>query len=241
MKTFKIYALLLVLNLGLFNTNANAQKNKSKLSFYEEKIENKTLMKSNEVSNKSDEIYILTTVVEEVSCYGKNDAEISIEIKGGQAPYKYSLNGAKLVSENNFKRLAAGDHFLIVSDKNGLTKIKKFTIDQPEKISFRDVMIIESSSYFGQYSISVCAQGGHGAISYSINESSPQISGLFTDISPSINSISAIDYEGCSENLLINLIDANSQNETFGFNDKNKNIQFTDLSTHSTINKFSEQ
>ncbi len=220
MKTLNLISLSVFLLAGLFYTNINAQNDNSKISFLEDGKQNVNHNSTDLTKNLNNKMNIFTSVVKEVSCFGKKDAVVYVDVKGGQPPYQFSLNGSSVVTENSFNNLSAGDYFLLVTDNSGNKEVKKFTIEQPEKISFRDLKVTESDSYFGQYSISVCAHGGHGAISYSINDSEPQLSGVFNDLKPSVNKIVAIDFEGCTENIILNLIDSEFHGEVIGFAEK---------------------
>ncbi|QLC66877.1 T9SS type B sorting domain-containing protein [Flavobacterium sp. LPB0248] len=55
-------------------------------------------------------------------CYNPTDkATIVVTVKGGTAPFTYSLNGAPAVDSNTFKDLVPGSYVITVTDGNGCT------------------------------------------------------------------------------------------------------------------------
>jgi hypothetical protein len=68
-------------------------------------------------------------VVVNVSCYGANDGSITTNVTGGTAPYSYSWGMGS--SGANLTGLAPGTYSLVVTDANGCTISKTFTVTGP--------------------------------------------------------------------------------------------------------------
>ncbi|MFD2203669.1 gliding motility-associated C-terminal domain-containing protein [Shivajiella indica] len=72
-------------------------------------------------------------------CFGSNEGEIDVEVKGGQEPYTFLWNNG--ASSKNLKDLPSGTYTLKVKDANGCEISTVVEIEQPIKLSAK----IESS------------------------------------------------------------------------------------------------
>lgn len=66
------------------------------------------------------------------------------EVKGGTAPFIYSLNGKKIPSANPIKDLSPGKYTLLVEDKNGCTAERIYNIERVDDWSvklYRDTLL----------------------------------------------------------------------------------------------------
>jgi len=96
----------------------------------ETKIENKISSPEKEKDlpkvalNPCSDIKIKGFIDAEKPHFGKSDGQISISnTKGGEAPYRYSIDGKVFQDENNFEGLKAGNYSIFVKDKNACTSL----------------------------------------------------------------------------------------------------------------------
>jgi len=72
-------------------------------------------------------------------CYtASTKASITVTVKGGTAPFTYSLNGAPAVDSNTFKDLIPGSYVITVTDGNGCT-------DDTEAIVIEEELTVKAS------------------------------------------------------------------------------------------------
>ena len=67
-----------------------------------------------------------------VTCYGDNDSEIDLSVKGGTAPYDYKWSNDE-VSED-LTGLPSGSYSVTITDNNGCVTIGTIDITEPEKV-----------------------------------------------------------------------------------------------------------
>lgn len=79
----------------------------------------------------------LGLTVNDISCHGAGDGNITSNISGGQAPFNYSWTGPNGFSSNSptLSNLLAGTYTQVVTDANGCTATDSATIDEPTPLS----------------------------------------------------------------------------------------------------------
>ena len=127
--------------------------------------------------------------INNVSCYGGNDASVSVIPSGGTPPYNYLwVPGGQ--TTNVVSGLSAGNYYLEVEDANGCIRVVDVTINEPDPIQIQSV--IEDAGCNGNNgSISVVATGGNGP--FAINWSGPN---LFTSSGENISNLAGGNYLG---------------------------------------------
>lgn len=146
---------------------------------------------------QTEEVVIATTssllaafqVVNNVSCYGEQDAGFSVLMKGGIPPYLYSINGMGFQESNVFDSLGTGTYSIVVQDQEGMILDTIYHLGEPPLLSL-------SLTVSGQ-SIIANAEGGTPAYSYQINGSVPQAQAVFDNLAGGEYEITVIDANGC--------------------------------------------
>ncbi|GAB1396649.1 hypothetical protein MASR1M65_14260 [Saprospiraceae bacterium] len=101
--------------------------------------------------------------VTNVSCYGGNDGAIALSVSGGTPGYSYNWsNGA---SSQNISALASGNYSVTVTDANGCTVVKSFTVTQPAQIQIV-AQTVNASCGLNNGSINITVSGGTPGYSY---------------------------------------------------------------------------
>ncbi len=100
------------------------------------------------------------------SCYGGNDGEAYISAYDGTTPFTYNLDNLTTQGFGYFNTVAAGDHFVIVTDGNGCIDSVFFNLNQPDPIGV--LLDIDSVSCFGASDgqIEALASGGTPGYNY---------------------------------------------------------------------------
>ena len=137
-----------------------------------------------------------TTVA--TSC-GKSNGEISItEVKGGQSPFSYSIDGTSFQTSATFSGLTATTYTLTVKDANNCLYSEQAVLTD---IAGPSAMSLKASSSTcsqanGQIEITALS-GGTAPYSYSLDGTNFQESTLFTAVAAATYTVSVKDANGC--------------------------------------------
>ncbi len=103
---------------------------------------------------------------EDVSCFGRNDGRITINVTGGSGIYFFNWDHGFI--NQNPSNLAAGFYSVTVRDANGCeTRLEDIEIIQPDPLAINLVEILEPSCNFNDASIEVDFVGWVPGLSYS--------------------------------------------------------------------------
>ena len=97
--------------------------------------------------------------VQDISCAGAADGEISPEISGGVPPYGWQWADGDFNLSRDF--LSAGDYSLTITDAVGYSKEFSFTITEPQPLSV-ETALVPISCFGGLAQITLTATGGSG-------------------------------------------------------------------------------
>jgi gliding motility-associated-like protein len=79
---------------------------------------------------------VITSSAKDLSCFGVAIGQITLDIKGGKKPYRYSVNGDTTSYRSpTFSNLAAGTYGISVVDANGCNFSEAVEVKQPDKLS----------------------------------------------------------------------------------------------------------
>ena len=145
--------------------------------------------------------------IENPSCGNSESGGISVEAQNGVAPYTYLLSQTgESNSTGIFNDLTSGTYQIITTDINGCITSGEWTLTEESSLNL-EVETIEIITCSGASSglIVVSSNNGAGTVSYSIDGSNYQQSGLFTNLSAGSYTVSATDDSGCITQILVNL------------------------------------
>jgi large repetitive protein len=128
------------------------------------------------------------------SCFGAADATLTVDTKGGKAPFSYALNNDALQTKNTFTNLAAGVYKITVRDADSLTRSLNISIVAPD--------VLSATAKTQRDSIVLTAKGGTAPYQYSIdNAANFQKDNVFTKIANGAYSFIVKDANGCTKNI----------------------------------------
>jgi gliding motility-associated-like protein len=133
-------------------------------------------------------------------CFGYNDGSITATVSGGTAPYQYSLDNVTWQPGNIFNNLVAGNYTLYCRDVNGCNSTRTVTLTQPAILTGTTIVSNASCNGGADGQITVTANGGTGAYSYSLGAPQLQASNLF-NVTPGTYSITVVDANACVLNI----------------------------------------
>jgi len=154
---------------------------------------------------------LATTVKTDVSCNGGSDGAIDVTVTGGVAPYSFAWTGPGgfTASTEDISGLAAGNYSLTVTDAN--TCVVAFTdletILEPGPITVTYTQVDVSSCFdSAEGSISATGAGGTGTILYSLDGSTPDISGDFSGLTIGTYILTLTDQNACSKDTAVEIL-----------------------------------
>ena len=140
-----------------------------------------------------------------ISCFGANDASLTIEASGGIPGYSYSIDGVDFQDEATFDNLGPGDYSVVVRDSDDqIVETNSVSLTEPQEI-FVDV---DQDGY----TITVLAEQGVEPYMYSLDGITYQEDPVFMVPGEGDYVAYVIDSNGCS-NTLDFFVMASSTNE----------------------------
>jgi len=202
-------------NNGTFSQN-NSYSN-LKAGTYEVIIKDNNGCTSNKsiVINQPPVLEIPTITTLFVKCFGGNDGSILVEGQGGTPPYRYSINGGSLTSNNNFKNLVAGQYSIRVMDFNGCIVDYSTIVNEPSKLNANIISQTSDDCFpIGTGSFNVGATGGIGNKLFSLdNGFNFQSSGIFNNLIAGTFNLIIKDDNNCQINLPITILKTSPIND----------------------------
>ena len=139
-----------------------------------------------------------------LTCFGIDDAGITISASGGTGTLTYTLNpGAVSNTTGDFSNLGPGNYTVTVTDDNGCFEVSSiFNLVYPPPITIDG----ESSNPLAcngvdDADITVAASGGTGTLTYTLNPGAvSNTTGTFTGLGPGNYTVTVSDDNGCSVN-----------------------------------------
>ncbi len=143
-----------------------------------------------------------TGVISNISCNGLDNGTIDIQPSGGAAPYSF-LWGDGDTSEDRIG-LTPGNHGVTITDTNGCSIFKSFTITEPAAISIG--YTVSDVTCFGAGDGSVVVTVSGGTLPYSYSWSSGETSEDLSNVSGGNYTLTVTDANGCqlSEAITVN-------------------------------------
>ena len=129
-------------------------------------------------------LIVASAAFDSISCFGANDAFVTITASGGTNTFTYELdNSGTFQASNIFTNLTAGSHTVTVQDGNSCTDPVTFSIYEPAQLAITLSNIINDSC-FGSCdgSLTAAASGGTPPYQYSMNGTTYFLSGVFIDL-----------------------------------------------------------
>lgn len=140
-----------------------------------------------------------------VSCFGGNNGEVSININGGTAPYSYNWNNNSLPNNSTINNLTAGVYLLSITDANGCIANNQYIITEPPTLiasisSFNNI----TCNGFNDGAIQTNTIGGTPPYSYQWNSSASTASNA-TNLGVGYYTLVVTDNNGCIDTTTANI------------------------------------
>lgn len=135
-------------------------------------------------------LFAAAQITSPVSCHGSADAVITVNATGGTEPLSYALNNGNFQTEPVFTNIAPGTYVAYVQDAAGF-------FFSTGAITVANPLLLTASAVVLQDTVIISANGGTGAILYSLNGGAPQQSPVFPDLANGDYAVTVVDENGC--------------------------------------------
>jgi PKD repeat protein len=132
------------------------------------------------------------------SCHGGSNGQIVASASGGTAPYQYSLDAGPYQSNATFTGLSAGSYAVNARDANGCTGTTTVVVGEPSALSLNATPTASTSCATPNGQVVLTGSGGTGTLQYSLDGSSFQSSGTFTNLAPGTYTATVRDANNCT-------------------------------------------
>jgi hypothetical protein len=198
-----IGSLLYRINSGIFQVEPIFNNLKRGTYHLEIMDINGCLLKDSFFISEPPEITNTLTFNKNITCYGDQNAEITLNTSGGSAPFVYSLGGNQYQDSPEFKGLSAGNFFVIIKDSNNCQDTFAFFISSPTAIELKDLVKVLPECNSDNGKITVSASGGSGS-NYLYRIGNFQYSnGEFNNVKQGNYNLIITDENGCSSSFQI--------------------------------------
>ncbi len=129
----------------------------------------------------------------DVTCFGGNNGDASVNAGGGVSPYTYLWNtGATTASIAN---LTAGDYSCTIKDANGCAIIRSITISQPDLLTA--TIHKTDVNCYDQASATASVAAGGGTFPYTYLWNTGAVTATVTNLTAGNYSCTITDHKGC--------------------------------------------
>jgi gliding motility-associated-like protein len=132
-----------------------------------------------------------------VSCFGGNDGNATVEGAGGYPPYEYSFNGGPYQSSGTFTALIAGTYTVTVRDAVLDLYIVPVIITEPTELTVTTTRVDVLCMGEATGSATAIVSGGTEPYSYSWNTLPVQTSATATGLTAGLFTVTVTDANGC--------------------------------------------
>ncbi len=127
-----------------------------------------------------------------------NNGQVTLTATGGTAPYMYSLNNGTPQASPVFANLAPGNYTYTITENGGCSGTGTFNLPAAATITATPTQTaVISCNGNTNAAISIAANGGQAAYSYSINGTNYQSSNTFSNLGAGTYTVYAQDANGC--------------------------------------------
>lgn len=139
-----------------------------------------------------------TTSQVNVSCNGSANGSATVVASGGTGAYTYSWNTSPVQTAATASNLAAGAYQVTITDANGCSIVRNFTITQPPAMTLT-TSSTNATCGSANGTATVTATGGTGALTYSWSSTPVQTTATATGLLAGAYTIRVTDANGCSQ------------------------------------------
>jgi len=149
------------------------------------------------ITQPSDIVFSVSSKTD-ISCFGGNDGEVTLNTTGGVASYQYTIDNTNYQSSNTFSGLNFGLKTFGVKDQNGCVKTTNTTLLQPTALQLsisQSNNLVCNNDNTGQ--VTLLSSGGTTPYTYFKDNAFGQSTSAFTGLAAGSYVFSAKDAKNC--------------------------------------------
>jgi gliding motility-associated-like protein len=150
----------------------------------------------------------VTTSGRAPTCFGDNDAQVTVTPSGGIPPYSIAFNNGSFGSANTFSGLAAGSYRVQVRDAQQCLLDTNILIRDTTQIIAGYAATLPPCNAFASGRIQLAASNGIAPYQYALNNGAYSASGTFTGLASGIYTLHIRDARGCVKDTVAVLPDS---------------------------------
>ncbi len=150
-------------------------------------------------------INIQSAIVTNVTCFGANNATVTITANGGSAPLTYAASASPYQASNIITGLGSGNFIIHVKDANGCIKDTIVFISTPGQIAISNVTLTNATCGSSNGAITITAFGGTPTLSYALNSGAYQTNGTFNNLAAGVYTIHIKDANNCIKDSVVTI------------------------------------
>ncbi|WP_324721749.1 HYR domain-containing protein [Salinimicrobium sp. HB62] len=159
----------------------------------------------NVVIEEPDTFVDIQSVTTTAGCYQQNNGTATVQATGGTGSYTYSWSNGQTTQQAT--GLAPGTHSVVVTDSNGCSKERSFSISQPEELIVSGFLTTETTLY-GSATGTATAQVTGGTPNYSFSWSNGQTGQTAQNLTAGTYTVTVTDGNGCTATGVVEVIDS---------------------------------
>lgn len=141
-----------------------------------------------------------------VSCHGYDDGNIKLNPSGGKSPYNFDWNVNTYDGESEAKNLKGGDYSVTVTDGDGFSIIRKFTITQPDSTVYGVLKNhAQCSQPTGDIELAPVGGGNGGPFTFAWNHNPDEKTNRVENLYGGTYIVTITDGKGCRKEVIIPL------------------------------------
>lgn len=136
-----------------------------------------------------------------VSCTSVSDGSITVEPRGGNGSYRYSINNGPTQTSSTFNGLQAGLYQIVVTDEKGCqsASLEVEVAEPANPLAVQDIIKTDALCKGGNTgSIQVAMTGGTAPYTFTLNGGSPNSTGRFDQLRAGTYTLAVRDSKGCT-------------------------------------------
>jgi len=154
--------------------------------------------------SQPEELFVSTTLVDPVDCFGANTGKIKADATGGNTPPPYSYQWSNGVNTPTNYNIISGNYVVVVTDAKGCTDTAEILLEEPTVLSVTISETDVSCYGYDDGEITAIANGGTPepgippTYFYLWDDPSAQTTATATGLAPDIYSVTVTDANGCT-------------------------------------------
>ncbi len=150
----------------------------------------------------------LSSVVDDVKCYGDTSGKVTLAGTAGTTPYRYKINSGSYTTATVYSGLSAGNYTFTVIDSNDCTEDTSITIAEPNQLVPHASVKQSTCEALDDGRVILSATGGTSPYQYALGNGSFSNNATFDPLSAGTYTFHIKDTNSCEADTTISISDS---------------------------------